>query len=26
LPAFQDLDGPQLRTEWLLTTGVQYAF
>ena len=26
LPAFQDLEGPQLRTSWLLTTGIQYAF
>ena len=26
LPAFQDLEGPQLRTDWLLTAGLQYAF
>jgi hypothetical protein len=26
LPVLQDLDGPQLRTDWLLTTGLQYAF
>jgi hypothetical protein len=26
IPAFQHLDGPQLETDWMLTTGVQYAF
>jgi hypothetical protein len=26
LPAYQSLDGPQLRTKWLLTAGLQYAF
>ncbi len=26
LPAYQNLDGPQLRAEWLLTVGLQYAF
>lgn len=26
LPAYQDLDGPQLRTKWMLATGIQYAF
>jgi hypothetical protein len=26
LPTYQNLDGPQLETEWTLTTGVQYAF
>jgi hypothetical protein len=26
LPAFQDLEGPQLRTDWMLTVGLQYAF
>ncbi len=26
LPAMQDLEGPQLRTDWLLTAGFQYAF
>ena len=26
LPALQDLDGPQLRTRWVLTAGLQYAF
>jgi len=25
LPAFQDLSGPQLRTDWLLTVGFQFA-
>ena len=25
-PAYQDLKGPQLRNDWLLTTGFQYAF
>ena len=26
LPAYQSLDGPQLRTKWLMTVGLQYAF
>ena len=26
VPAYQDLDGPQLETDWTLTTGLQYAF
>jgi hypothetical protein len=26
LPVYQRLDGPGLETDWLLTTGVQYAF
>lgn len=26
LPAYQSLDGPQLRTQWILTAGLQYAF
>jgi hypothetical protein len=26
LPAVQDLSGPQLRTDWLLTVGYQFAF
>jgi hypothetical protein len=26
VPAYQRLDGPQLETDWTLTTGVQYAF
>ena len=26
LPAYQRLDGPQLETDWIVTTGVQYAF
>ena len=26
LPIEQNLDGPQLETDWLVTTGVQYAF
>ncbi len=26
LPAYQYLDGPQLRTKWLMTAGIQYAF
>ncbi len=26
VPAYQDLDGPQLETDWVLTSGVQYAF
>lgn len=26
LPAYQNLEGPQLRTEWFLTAGLQYAF
>ncbi len=26
LPAYQDLSGPQLRTRWLLTAGLQYVF
>jgi hypothetical protein len=26
LPAYQRLDGPQLETDWLVTTGLQYAF
>ena len=26
LPAYQSLDGPQLRNRWSLTAGVQYAF
>jgi hypothetical protein len=26
LPAYQNLVGPQLRTKWFLTAGVQYAF
>ena len=26
LPAFQNLKGPQLRNDWFLTTGFQYAF
>lgn len=26
LPVYQDLDGPQLETDWLLTAGYQYSF
>ncbi len=26
VPAYQDLDGPQLETDWLFTLGWQYAF
>ena len=26
IPAYQRVDGPQLETDWLLTTGIQYAF
>jgi hypothetical protein len=26
LPAYQNLDGPQLATDWILTAGLQYAF
>ena len=26
LPAYQDLSGPQLRTRWMLTAGLQYVF
>jgi hypothetical protein len=26
LPAYQNLEGPQLRTKWFLTAGLQYAF
>jgi len=26
LPAYQDLNGPQLETDWLLTLGYQYSF
>lgn len=26
LPAYQHLDGPQLETDWIVTSGVQYAF
>ena len=25
-PVYQDLDGPQLKTDWVLTAGYQYAF
>ena len=26
VPAYQNLDGPQLGTNWILTTGIQYSF
>ena len=26
LPAYQNLDGPQLGAGWMLTTGIQYSF
>jgi hypothetical protein len=26
LPAYQSLDGPQPRTSWLVSTGIEYAF
>ena len=26
LPAYQDLDGPQLETDWITNTGLQYTF
>ena len=26
VPVYQDLDGPQLETDWILTAGYQYAF
>jgi hypothetical protein len=26
LPVYQELDGPQLETDWVLTAGIQYAF
>ena len=26
VPVYQNLDGPQLETDWVLTAGFQYAF